>query len=856
MIRLRTTRLKNSITTEKTYAFEKCIVMVGRAEDENELPDLELENSKHKGIQISIEEEEGQFICFNRANDPFTTINDRSFAKKKLVNGDLIEVCGVAYIFEGTPTEKFEPDVGINGMADEELEAMLQQVEELEELMLQVEALEFEPVLHQSPDQTSNLDNTEVLGLNDRKDIDIRNMDPFMIAQPQEPSPGPNSKFEQEVGIQEVIATPQDEEPQAEVEEEPKNRYYRTFISLITGVAILLLTVVAISYTIIKERSEEEEMKAAAAVADVAMALNFAKMNHAKPRNHMWSDSEFLKNNLRAVLAAEYSPLSIVDTHGRFQNSSYMLRVYTGQNLNQFLVIAQPSPSLMQWLVPKSTIIVDSSVMELRKSGDINPLNRLLADAVLDETNKNAIAHFLRQEKQIPLSLLKKYYNNMGFTTPRALALIRPGAENYIYNAMRYHHLGESLMKKAIALYESHDDHNDIPLLVQEINEFMKFPDIVLYTSEGLKTALQGQKAIATFMPKYKLLFGYLQIHSKQGHLLIDQPSIGEDKGNTLVAIKDAAGNEDAEVDSLPLSNDSAIRDILELLQKQKALAVAEIEEQIIRLKDGEMNQVTIAEIAKLEKRSQKLEKQYLKKTLTALSLQSPDMEPETEEKDNDKPLSNGLHEDRELDHPLFYKLKAIRHDRDEKLEKIKAEIAATKETNGTAEPDGNSRKLKLLKAEEELQKEVYQSIAALQQEHREMPISQYLEYLNSAGLELANDNIQIAPAATEEFKQNISAIDTATSLYHLEISVSKAHQLLNMELFPDPTLLKRYQNQVRCATVHKLDQLLLSSQKLLPLHERNASSRQKLQTILKKAWVTDSDEIDYYLSEFDLLQG
>lgn len=860
MIRL----ILTSKEAPKTYTFEKPLISIGRPSAEIEQLDLILPGGGASGIQVLIEEVKGHFIAFNKSNHPLTTLNEMPFGKKRVKNGDLIEIEESLFIFEGYPSKLLLPEANpplemppqTSFLSEKSHMQQKNADDELESLLREVEALEVEAESDQASCQAVDVPQTNPLPLPVETTVTA-----------------PSEESSSAYGVEEIDKqlTEQRDKPKKHLLEAAQTASespfrYRAFFSLIMGIIFLLSTVAIISYTIIKERSEEEEVKAAAAVADVAMALNFAQINHAKPQNQNWSDPEFLKNNLTAILAAEFKPLSIVNPHGRFHNSPYMLRIYTGRNLSHFLVIAQPSPSLMQWLVPKSTIIVDSQSMQLRKTDNLKTLNHLLINATLDDSNSADIANLLLQAELIPLSLLKKYYGNIGFTTPKALASIRPGAENFIYNATRYYHLGESLIKKAISLYESHDDHADVPLLLQEINEFMKFPDIVLYTSEGLQTALLGQKAIATFLPKYKLLFGYLQPHSKQGLLLIDQA--GEEAEEPAQALLAAAEQEDAQKQP-PEENTSDSTDILATLLLEKQKALQSIDEQLASLSTQEKAAENAEEILRLNKQYRKIERQFLKRTLIALSLLSTPSAPEDDQKlaqqlesESEAPLpaDKETTNESDLEHPLYYRLTALKAERQEKLQKIKGDISLLTDARvGHSATLTSKTKLQHLereyqKTELELQKKMAQSIAALQQEYSEMPITQFMGYVRSAGLEQIIERDISSPLATEELDAKITEVDEAATLQQLSQRLSEIYPLLNMEHFPYPALLKTYQNKVRASTLRKLDLLLLSSHKLLPEEERREVGRKTLQNIFKKAWIIDEDEIDYYLNEFDLL--
>ncbi|MGZ3633132.1 MAG: FHA domain-containing protein, partial [Parachlamydiaceae bacterium] len=470
---------------------------------------------------------------------------------------------------------------------------------------------------------------------------------------------------------------------------------WNSFLTGITTFLLLILVVISCLYIAISDRNDEEEIKAAQAVADVAMALNFAQINQSYPQNQNWSDSDFLKHNLKAILAPSYPPLANVDTHGNLQNTSYILRIYTGKDLNHFLIIAQPRPSLLQWIKPKAAITVDSSFMELRKITDLKTLNRMLVNPTLDTSNSTSIAHLVNLGDLIPLVELKKYHPHSGFDLPKALAYAHPGAENFIYNAARYYPLGESLMKKAIALYESDDDGHGLMPLIDEIDRFTRFPNIVLYSSSGLQVAQKGQKALATFFPKYPFIHAYLQVDphnfSVNSHLLMGEP-----------------------IDGL-ISLDESSEDFKNMKKSKKSTKKASV-------LDSPVSSEKLLEFLEM------LYMEEMGHTQKSIESNETSAIPKNAHSNNTEIDPN---------HPLYYKLIAIYKTREQKLKPINEKIDYEKSQHHL----DSSKNLSALKIEYELTskhwlKKSIKLISELQQEYASMPITQFMEYVKAAGME------------------------------------------------------------------------------------------------------------------------
>ncbi len=300
-------------------------------------------------------------------------------------------------------------------------------------------------------------------------------------------------------------------------------------IAVLGCMVVMVITFIgAVALTRITEMNAEEEVIAAEGVSDIAMALMYAQVNNIQPRKHNWSDPEFVKNNLASLVTHDYPELSYINSCGRFTNCGYHLRTYTSNDFSQFLVIAQPAPSMYQWVAPRSAIVVDSKVMELRKIDDLKALNRMLVNPdSLEGPNAIEVTNLVMQGELIPLTTLATRRSYKGFTPPKALTLTHPGAENRIYNAPRYHQLGESIVQRSLFLMNNAEDQYEKSRLQQEIEVLAKLPSVVLYSSAGMETAMEMQRALTMVAPHEKFLTGYLKFNPKgnliSSHLIMDQ---------------------------------------------------------------------------------------------------------------------------------------------------------------------------------------------------------------------------------------------------------------------------------------------------------------------------------------------
>ena len=427
------------------------------------LQDRHIQLIKHQ------ENNEIKYFVTNIANDPFVTLNNLPFGKQPIYGNDVIQVGGLSLHFE-SETESLAEDPSPAPA----------------------------PIVKLNTQQASQGTKLSL------KDYYLSEYD-----DDEESSVSPFDKNNNGFNSQEFA------------------KRWRYSLSIFGGMLGAIALIAAIFYLWASDQTEEEEIKAAKSVADIAMSLTYAQLKHIHPQNQNWSDPEFIKNNLTPILAPNYLSFADVDSHGQFANSPYILRIYTSSDLTQFLVIAQPSPSLLQWLIPKASIIVDSSVMEIRKLKDLKALNRLIVNSSnLETANANEISNLVKQGELIPLSHLISKAENQGLAPPKALGLIHPGAENFVYNAPRYYLLGENVLKRSLDLTDKAEMINELDILQQELNSLLAFRNFVLYSSNGIRHALKAQKALAIVTSKDKFLIAYLQLnnHGKitNTHLLID----------------------------------------------------------------------------------------------------------------------------------------------------------------------------------------------------------------------------------------------------------------------------------------------------------------------------------------------
>lgn len=761
-----------------SHSFDQPIVSIGSGT--SPMTDLVLPGELLKEKHIQIVFENSHFYAVNAANDPFASINDKPFGRKALNDNDIIRV--------GSTQIRFENALDI--------EALLSQVEQMADHDDFIHHEKAEPVPDPAPSLQTPASEQHLLPA---ASTPLSDQPP-----PTPPKQSLKDYYLSEYDdIGEANFQPSQNQQSQGPDKPALNNHWRIYIKIFSALLAILTICAGLAYLWISDQSDKEEISAAKGVADVAMALTYAQLKEIQPQNHNWSDPEFIKNNLTAVLAPAYTTLANFDNHGHFSNCPYLLRIYTSGDLTQFWVIAQPAPSLLQWLIPKSTIILDSRTMEMRKIKDLKLLNRLLVNvSTLDSTNGTEVSNLIRQGAMIPLANLVTKNENLGFSPPKALALIRPGAENLVYNSPRYFLLGEELMKKALDLIEKPASSHEVAMLQQELSSLSKFPNAVFYSSGGIQSAIQGQKALATLSPKEKFLIAYLQFnaHSQvaNSHLLMDDTPtdpIAAETGKNLTwrgaHLTQILSNEDDPT-----------------TQHQIALGLS-------------------TDVGSL---------------------------PDTPQIDIDE------------DNPLFLQLSALNVFRQQALRSISDEMISllNKETQ-CAQTTFYSRfpqlLAKYLEVSKEQQAKIQKKLDAIYKENTHLPASEFLTFAKVAGLQESlreylstlKQQMRTPEFSQEQIEKKLKKIEKAANWQELEQELAETVEILNLERIPDEEHLIAYQNATHSRVIQKLNQFLLSSDHPLPPHAFDAEYRYTLIHVLKMGWITDPDTYDFYLSEFEL---
>lgn len=835
----------NPDDTPKIATFKAKEVIIGKETSEH--AHFKIDDSSVSDVHVKIINEEDRFLIINAANDPFTSLNGLPFGKKTIKNHDLIQIGDHTIHFEveevseeAPQTETASPfpvkitenqtirsnepndaivsedfdEVNLQDLNDESdlvnIEALLKEVDELSINKNIVESLPAdEPPStivnsstpanpekqNESPPTTETPDHT-ILELGDSPPNDT----PELFEESQSKDKQTNNSYSKN---SELNAEKSNNQRQSPISENWK---------ILTGLFIALVTFSTIIcsgvYFRASGKNSQEENKIAAGIADIAMAMTHAQLNHITPNKQNWSDPDFIQNNLACVLSPNLHTQAQIDSQGQFTRYPYILRVYTSSDISRFVVLAQPAPNLMQWLINKKTIVIDSTSMEMRKITDLKKLNRLLANPNPFEAKNGAeISRVIKEGSLMSLASLAGNKNNWGFIPPKALAFVRPGAENYIYNAPRYYPFGETILRTALSLNHHNTNGTETSSLQEELEELSNFPDIVLYTSQGMQSAIEAQKAITALSPNSKFLLGYVKFNDA-GYVASSHIFVNDDLSE-------------------------------------------------ISLSDREI--VTTSSL--------------FEKTTTNNPYSSRELSP------LDSLISENCFETIEspysaqyaidTSHPLYLRLHAIASSRSQALAPLGEEISTLIHVqNVEIHPDFKENVTELL--QEYLQTDnvhrtrMIQELAQLYQEYSEMPLEDFMKFIEASMLtSLVNEALKSQQShsgdvliAEANIEKKISSILETRTLGELDDTVLETGELLNLEQFPDLQRLVILQEKMHSTVLDKLSQFLLSPESIYANANLEEQDRTALVRILKSSWVTDTDEFDFFLSEFDHIKN
>lgn len=783
---------KNLSTT--THSFDCSSIIIGS----QPLPETHLiildQGVESRHAQI-LKTNDG-WVVLNLARDPFATFNDLPFGKQSIANNDSLQIGNTKIVFY---LEEQRKPVSVEHLPLPTSE-FLDKID-VQDLFLQVEALTHVKL----PVAKSSMQNDRIVEPLEEDPIEIHSFNedesPNTILTKMVHSSLKDDYLSEYDDVHETTVLHEINHPNAIGIDAVKN-WHRLF-KVFTVLVCLVFIVSGIVYLWISDQTEEEEISAAQSVADLAMALTYAQVKDMYVYNQNWSDFEFIKKNLSSMLSPDYSFLDDFDRYGHLINSSYTLRIYTDNNLSHFIVIAQPSPSLIHWVIPRPSIVVDSHSMEIRKIRDLKVINRLLVNSnSLDGANEAEISATIKQGALIPLHQLTSDIQKNNFSPPKMFGLLQPEASNFIYNAPRYYYLGQRLIEQAIQLIHLNSlNENDAELFLHELSKLNKFPDFLLYSAQGIQYAMEAQRALNILAPEDKFMFGYLQFDSEgdiaNAHMLIDGSNSSE------LAMQDIPSG---------FFLEKSLHDTMSVqsLMNKKSLKT-----------DSDVNR----------RKAEDSAGNVIVDTTDVIYLHL-----------------TGL---------LDYRHRSLKPIGDAIIQLIQKEINIPQED---FQQQIARLKDKFLEKNHEQQQEMYKHINRILVENEYLPAAQMVEFMKAAGLENVfnkyleskKDELTAQDSLYEFIQIQLDLVDCSDDWKSLNEAMTQISKMLQFQNLPDVNKLINYQDLARSSLMQKLGQFLLSHDHALPKNAYSKADRELLVHILDISWIIDYDAYDFYLAEFD----
>lgn len=598
------------------------------------------------------------------------------------------------------------------------------------------------------------------------------------------------------------------EEKEATIEEkaEPLSGVGRFMTA--AAIVFALTGILAVgTYWSVSGNNARYETLAARGVADAAMALTYAQLTHQHPDGDNWSDPEFLEENLSAVLSSKYRALSQVDGNGKLQTPSYRLRIRTDATGDRFLVAAQPINTMMQWLIPKSTLYVDSTTLQLRKTKDNEGLTKVfgLKSSWSPPEGQSFTAH-IHNSKTISLSTLSEVGTLEGYAPPAELGQRNPGADAFVYNAPRYYKFAKAIIQTASSEGIAEGHKRDVAVLRQLVNLYSRFPALTVYSARGESIALAASKGLDEVTEAHPFQIGFVTFRAEDGLIAKSEllPTVLNDMHTP---------SDDIALPSTPTLA-AAPEPVVESLQKQ------DTSEPIQQERTSPSSSVDT--------------KNPLYQMLSSVASQRK----HALKKSNDKIIAL-VQQHNEEGVPHFKR----RH------RKLVREYEEVQEQQRAI-------------AEKRIKK-VYQRFLTEQGYSPGDPpvIDTFMAYVKATSMDdfvpedLQAVDMLTSPEAPEtDGELVLTAIRNATDLASLDASVAEAARLLRPENIGDSSTLLTLESAVRTTVLNKVGEFLLSPSSRPDAEMFSAKNRAVLTRILNSAKVAEGEEKAFYLKEFDLL--
>ncbi|SCA63705.1 hypothetical protein SCG7109_AW_00080 [Chlamydiales bacterium SCGC AG-110-M15] len=589
------------------------------------------------------------------------------------------------------------------------------------------------------------------------------------------------------------------------------------------GIAVVLIVAIISAFSginfYIDSTNQNEETLASQSLADLAMGLTKARLYGENIGNGDVRSGEFKGTHLSAVLAPHYATQSPLINTAYLESVDYELKVFFTESQDRFVALAIPSPGLLQSWFPRKALIVESELMDIRQTSNIDGWVKLFEGvSSLEDVSKLEVTSLAEEAEAIYLADLDAEERSNGFAPPRTLEDWRPGAEFSVFNAPRYYPFTDSIIQLAARLANEGGTEKDLDNLRTEVRRLAPLGEIIFYSSGGIKQAQDSYRAVSVHAPGTALIWGY--INFAEGNKEIDEARL-------LSEDEFPASTEVAAITYTRKPTRGFDRIIEEIGQE------TQIEEDVFAATQPE--------------------------PLIPMDIAST-------QDDLAKPI------ERDTD-PKLKRLLELLAEREEVLTKASDNIQTLLARQTRDSITGFDQKYsELFTRYQELdanyQKKIDQELAELYFEfdagNSNEGQAAYLAMIEKAGMsqflddelmdEVASPETQDKEAEQTRIVRFFERINEEKSLTQLGRLVNELASKLQVSGVHDPVQLVAWQNQLRSLVLEKLSLLLLSSNSLDAGVVLEDSDRKTLDGLLHDANISGEDERNFYLDEFDQL--
>lgn len=566
-----------------------------------------------------------------------------------------------------------------------------------------------------------------------------------------------------------------------------------TILILVSG-ACTLGTIV-----VLRKGNTKKEIIAARGVCDISVALLHARAKGSLPYNNDPMDSDFLEENLISVLTPQYRLISPIHAENTtLQEESYRLHVIARTDLSKFVVLALPQPGLRQTLSPLPCIITHSEEMTPARSFRGEEWEQLIASTrYIEELTEEKLESLSRGMEPIRLSALDDDKGTQGFTLPPEIGHFLKEATTKIYNAPRYFSLTEPITNLLVPASSGNLTAREETIFSKSFYHLTSLPFLILYTTKA--DVDEAKEALGSGRLSRSPLVG--QVFVNAGSELITDVAITLDEDTEKIS--QYIQEQEILRESLPSFKTSSAKEYSTPIQKR--ILIDHDHPLVITLSDeASRRQEALTEV------SQQIE--------SLLEEHSRREVPSFEEKQK----------------RLVKKYISISHDYQTKITTILERIYM--DHVGENKAYDRETFLAAVKAAD-------------------------LESLIPANIDLSSEDPEelgsLLELRNEEeccFESLIGAIKDSASLAQLNELVKECAKTIQDKRQSNPEFAIAKHESLRSETLKKVGELLLSPKETVVSQTFHEQNRSILNEVFDNADISDLEERQYYLNEFDLL--